>query len=74
MEWLSTDISKKNKNKTKQQNNKPRIQSTELKKVNNPKGPSEDDAVPLVREKKIIKGDGRGQREGGILVGEVREW
>ena len=29
-----------------------RIQSTELKKVNKPKGPSEDASIPLGREKK----------------------
>jgi SH3-like domain-containing protein len=36
----------------------PRIQSIELKKVNNPKGPSEDASVPLGREKKPITGEG----------------
>jgi hypothetical protein len=40
----------------------PRIQFTELKKVNKPKGPSEDASIPLGREKKTITGD-RG-REG----------
>jgi hypothetical protein len=34
----------------------PRIQSTELKKVNKPKGPSEDAIIPLGREKKAIMG------------------
>lgn len=38
----------------------PRIQSTELKKVNNPKGPSEDASIPIQREKKgIIEGKGK---------------
>jgi hypothetical protein len=36
----------------------PRIQSTELKKVNKPKGPSEDISTPLGRENKS-KGGGR---------------
>ena len=44
----------------------PRIQSTELRKVNKQKGPSEDVSIPLGKEKKIITG-GR-----GILVGEGR--
>ena len=38
----------------------PRIQSTELKKVKNQKGPSEDASIPLGREKKTIRG-GRGR-------------
>jgi hypothetical protein len=33
------------------------IQSTELRKVNKPKGPSEDDLIPLGREKKVSIGD-----------------
>ena len=32
----------------------PKIQSTELKKVNKLKGPREDTSVPLGREKKVI--------------------
>ena len=39
------------------------IQSTELKKVNKPKGPSEDYSNPLGREKKAI-------RNGGAWVAE----
>jgi hypothetical protein len=35
----------------------PRIQSTELKKVNKPKDPSEDDLILLGREKKTIMKD-----------------
>jgi hypothetical protein len=34
----------------------PRIQSTELKKVNKKKGPSEVASIPLGREKKAIMG------------------
>ena len=41
----------------------PKIQSTELKKVNKLKGPSEDASVPLRREKKAIT-SGEGRREG----------
>jgi hypothetical protein len=44
-----------------------RIQSIELKKINKPKGPSEDASIPLGREKKAIKG---GRREGRTLVGK----
>jgi hypothetical protein len=40
----------------------PKIQSTELKKINKLKGPSEDTSVPLGREKKAITG---WRREGG---------
>ena len=36
------------------------VQSTELKKVNKPKGPSEDASIPLGREKKTIRG-GKGE-------------
>jgi hypothetical protein len=39
-----------------------KIQSTELKKVNKLKGPSEDASLPLGRKKKAITGVGR---EGG---------
>ena len=42
----------------------PRIQSTELKKVNKQKGPSEDASITLGREKKTIKG-GRGREGAG---------
>jgi hypothetical protein len=42
------------------------MQSTELKKVNKPKGPSEDVSIPLGREKKVIMGGG-GQKEGGNM-------
>ena len=44
-----------------------RIQSTELKKVNKPKGPSENTSIPLGREKKAITGR---KREGGSWVGK----
>ena len=48
----------------------PRIQSTKLKNFNKPKGQSEDDSIPLGREKKHSQGGGRvyldrkGDREG----------
>ena len=42
----------------------PKIQSTELKKVNKLKCPSEDASVPLGREKKAIT-SGEGGRESG---------
>jgi hypothetical protein len=38
----------------------PTIQTTELKKVNKPKDPSEDDSILFGREKKVITGSGRG--------------
>ena len=40
----------------------PKIQSTELKKTNKLKGPSEDASVPLGREKKAIT-SGKGGRD-----------
>jgi hypothetical protein len=46
------DISQKKKKKKKYRI--PKIQSTELKKVNKLKGPSEEASVPLGREKKAI--------------------
>ena len=39
----------------------PRIQSTEIKKVNKQKGPSEDPSIPVGREKKAAMGWGRDQ-------------
>ena len=36
----------------------PRIQSTKLKNFNKPKGQSEDDSIPLGREKKHSQGGG----------------
>jgi hypothetical protein len=39
----------------------PRIQSTDFRKLNKPKGSSEEDSIPLRREKKAIIG---GEREG----------
>ena len=43
----------------------PKIQSTELKKVNKLKDPSEDASVPLGREKKAItSGEGPGRESG----------
>jgi hypothetical protein len=47
----------------------PKIQPTELKKVNKLKCPSEDTLVPLGREKKAItsgEGEREGWREGGM--------
>jgi hypothetical protein len=47
-------------NQKKKKYRMPRIQSTELKKVNNPKGPSEDASIPIQREKKgIMEGKGK---------------
>ena len=47
----------------------PKIQSTELEKINKPKGPSNDSSIPLGRKKKAItrgdlggKGDMKGKR------------
>ena len=61
------DISQKKKKKYRI----PKIQSTELKKVNKLKCPSEDASVPLGREKKAVMGEeggrdlsGKGDREG----------
>ena len=47
----------------------PRIQSTELKKVNKLKGPSEDASIPLGREKKATIAVG--EREGETWVGKA---
>jgi len=47
-----------------------KIQSTELKKINKLKGPSEDTAVPLGREKKAMKREeGRRDRGGEKRLG-----
>jgi hypothetical protein len=46
----------------------PKIQSTELKKVNKLKGPSQDTSVPLRREKKAsTRGEGGGRDLGGKM-------
>ena len=50
----------------------PKIQSTELKKVNKPKGSSEDASIPLGREKKVIVG-GRGKEGPGWERGQGEE-
>jgi hypothetical protein len=50
----------------------PRIQSTELKKVNKQKGPSEDASISLGRKKKIIIGD-RGREGSGWKMGVGEE-
>ena len=42
------------------------IQSTELKKVNNPKESIEYASILLGREKKVIKGSGEGSRDLGL--------
>ena len=47
----------------------PKIQSTELKKVNKLKGPSEDASVPLGREKKAITSGEGGRDLGGNVAG-----
>jgi hypothetical protein len=49
-----------------------RIQSTELKKVNKPKGPSENTSIPLGREKKAIM-VGRGRERSGWKRGQGGE-
>jgi hypothetical protein len=45
---------KKKKRKERKKHRIPRTQSIELKKVNKPKGPSEDASIPLEREKNAI--------------------
>jgi hypothetical protein len=57
------DNSKKKKKKKRHRIHK--IQSTELKTFNKSKGPSEDDSVPLGREKKSITSGERGRDRGG---------
>jgi hypothetical protein len=47
----------------------PRVQFTELKKVNKPKGPSEDASIPLGRVNKVIMRGGGGCAEGGRKLG-----
>jgi hypothetical protein len=49
---------------------KPKIQSTELKKVNKLKNPGEDASIPLEREKKAVTG---GWAEGTGWE-RVQEW
>jgi hypothetical protein len=52
----------------------PKIQSTELKKVNKQKSPSEDTSVPLGKEKKAITSED-GQRDlGGREVNLIWYW
>ena len=58
----------------------PRIQSTELKKVDKQKGPSEDVSILLGREKKAItgggwrKGPGCERRQGGEEGNMIGYW
>jgi hypothetical protein len=66
------DISTEKKTENKQTNKKPpkpyripKIQSTELKKLNKLKCPSEDAKVSLGREKKAITSGERGRGLGG---------
>ena len=73
------DSSQKKKKKKKKEYRIPKIQSTELKKVNKLKGPSEDASVPLGREMKAITGDrkrrdlgGRADRPGGERRNMIR--
>ena len=47
----------------------PKIQSTEIKKVNKLKCPSEDASVPLGREKKAITSREAGRALGGNCAG-----
>ena len=51
----------------------PKIQSTELKKLNKRKCPSEDASVPLGREKKAIT-SGEGGRDLGRKVDGMGQW
>ena len=50
----------------------PKIQSTELKKLNKLKCPSEDASVPLGREKKAITSGEGGRDLGGKVEGRGR--
>ena len=59
------DISQKKK---KKKYRIPKIQSTELKKVNKLKCPSEDASVPLGREKKAITSGEGGKDLGGKVI------
>ena len=61
------DISQKKKYRI------PKIQPTELKKVNKLKCPSEDTLVPLGREKKAITSGEKGRDLGGKWL-QVGEW
>jgi hypothetical protein len=66
--WILAPEKKDRKKKEKEkQTQKPKIQSTEFKRLNKLKCPSEDTSVPLGRKKAIISGEGG--REG---IG--REW
>ena len=51
----------------------PKIQSTELKKLNKLKCPSEDASVPLGREKKAITSGEGGRDLGGKVDGGERD-
>jgi hypothetical protein len=66
--WI---LAKKKKRKKKYRI--PKIQSTELKKVNKLKCPSEDASVPLGREKKAITSGGGG-RDLGEKVDGGGQW
>jgi hypothetical protein len=58
----------------KKKNNIPKIQSTELRKVNKLKGPNEDASVPLGREKKATtRGEGERNLRGKGNQGRVGE-
>ena len=61
--WI---LAKKRKRKSTEY---PKIQSTELKKVNKLKGPSEDTSVPLGREKKAITSEEGWRDLGGKVDG-----
>ena len=56
----------------------PRIKSTEPKKVNNQKDPSEDVSIPFEREKKAIAGssgsEGLGWERGGGNGNTIKYW
>jgi hypothetical protein len=63
------DIHPKEKKKEKNPYRIHEIQSTELKKVNKPKGPCEDISVALGREKKAITSGEGGKDLGGKVDG-----
>jgi hypothetical protein len=64
------DIRKqKQKQKNKQKPRIPKIQSTELRKINKLKCPSEKDSVPLGREKKVITSEEGGRDLGWKVKG-----
>ena len=64
------DISQKEKEKRKNPYRIHKIQSTEFKRLNKLKCPSEDTSVPLGREKKAITSGKGGRDLGGKVNGQ----